>query len=101
MITYRLKSSKPYKIIKCKRGKNLTRINISSECRNSKSITNLAGNVLSAVYLPGNAEHISHFQKPCLIHAARPALFSKIELSSAIIPSQRNLWVVQLKHGCP
>lgn len=59
MITYRLKSSKPYKIIKCKRGKNLTRINISSECRNSKSITNPAGNVLSAVYLPGNAEHIS------------------------------------------
>ena len=34
MNTYRLKSSKPYKIIKCKKGgKNLTRINISSECR--------------------------------------------------------------------
>lgn len=59
MNTYRLKSSKPYKIIKCKRGKNLTRINISSECRNSKSITNLAGNFLSAVCLPGNAKYIS------------------------------------------
>lgn len=100
MNTYRLKSSKPYKIIKCKRGKNLTRINISSECRNSKSITSVAGNFLSAVYLPGKCQ--VHFQKPCLIHAAKPALFSKIELSSAIIPSQRNLLVaVQLKHGCP
>lgn len=55
MNTYRIKSSKPYKIIKCKRGKNLTRINLSSECRNSKSITNLASHFLSAVYLPGNA----------------------------------------------
>lgn len=59
MNTYRLKSSKPYKIIKCKRGKNLTRINISSECRNSKSITNVAGHFLSAVYVPGNAENTS------------------------------------------
>lgn len=33
---YRFKSSKPYKIIKCKGGRNLTRRNMSSEYRSVK-----------------------------------------------------------------
>lgn len=43
--------------------------------KNSESITNLAGNFLSAVYLPGKRQ--THFPKPRLIHAAKPALFRK------------------------
>lgn len=49
---YRFKSSKPYKIIKCKGGRNLTRSNMSSEYRSIKKHEKLfsAGNCLSAMY---------------------------------------------------
>ena len=62
-----------------------------------KALQISAGKFLSAMYLRRNVEHIS---KPCLIHATKPAL-QKIEITGAIIPSQRNLLVaLQLKHGC-
>lgn len=103
MNTYRVKSGKPYKIIKCKRGVgNLTRINILSECRKTVKALQIWLVIFSVQCIyRGNAKHISR----SLVLYMQPSQRSsgkKMELSSSIIPSQRNLLVaLQLKRGCP
>lgn len=90
MKRYRLKSSKPYKIIKCKRGKNLTKINISSERRNSKSITNLAG----------RSSQCSAFTRSLVLYM-QPSLPSPVK-QSHLVPLPRVKEAPRsLKRGCP
>lgn len=50
--------------------------------KNSESITNLAGNFLSAVYLPGNAKHISR----SLVLYMQPSQHSSGKKWSYLVP---------------